>query len=85
MVRIDLCSSYLQPSAYLLSARHPYSGVLASFQTQLLHDLLDAMPLRFLVDLIHLEGSIELELLQYGQGANEKVILLQVVNCGFRL
>ena len=72
-------------SAYLLPAWHPYLGVPASLQSQLLHDLLDAGPLRVLVDLIHLEGGIELKLLQNGQRANEKIILLHGINCGLEL
>ena len=44
-------------------ARLPYLGILASFQSQLLHDLLNAGLLCVLVNLIHLEGSMELKLL----------------------
>ena len=64
-------------------ARLPYLGILASFQSQLLHDLLNAGLLCVLVNLIHLEGSMELKLLQYSQCVNKKIVLLQVIKLLF--
>ena len=61
----------------------PYYGILASFQTILLHDCINAGPFCVLVNLIHLEGSMELKLLQYGQCVNKKIILLHGIKLLF--